>query len=157
MRGIQAAPPRFFFSCYTGEIMIDEAFEQLVREGILAVPEQFRKLMNNVEIVIEDKPTREQQKKLKLGKGYALYGLYEGIPRTARGAHYSLVLPDKITIFKNAILDEAARQSEGNGDYATTVSEIVRETVWHEIAHHFGYTEGRVREAERKRRRRKLD
>jgi predicted Zn-dependent protease with MMP-like domain len=117
-------------------------FEKLVNEGIGDIPRKFLDMIDNVGIVIEDDPTPEQVKKLKLRKNYFLFGLYEGIPRTMRWG-YADVLPDKITIFKNQI-EEAAQSEE-------EIRKIIEETVWHEIAHHFGMDEKEVREAEAKR------
>lgn len=119
-----------------------ERFEQLVNEGIKDIPQKFLDKLNNVGIVIEDNPTPEQLKKLKIRKNYFLFGLYEGIPKTRRWG-YSDVLPDKITIFKNPIEQSARTEEE--------IKKIVKETVWHEIAHHFGMDEKEVREAESRR------
>ena len=77
---------------------------------------------------------------MKLRSDMTLFGLYEGVPRTKRGSGYSFVLPDKITIFQKPI-EEAARDEEH-------LRRIVRDTVWHEFAHHFGIEEGRVRAIE---------
>lgn len=110
-----------------------ERFEQLVNEGVEEIPEKFLRLLDNVGIVIEDKPTRTP-----------LFGLYEGVPHTRRGPNYFGVLPDKITIFMQPILELAQNEEE--------VRKIVRDTVWHEIAHHFGFDEKEVRKAEKKRR-----
>ncbi|MDP2934609.1 MAG: metallopeptidase family protein [bacterium] len=118
-----------------------EKFEELVKEGIDAIPERFLEKLDNVDIVIEDEPNEEQIKKLKLSKHSRLLGLYEGIPQTKRG-YYSGALPDKITIFKKSI-EEIAFNDE-------RVKEIVKNTVWHEIAHHFGMDEERVRRAEKR-------
>lgn len=123
--------------------MSRQEFEQAVRQGIAAIPKKFLKQLDNVEIVIEDEPTPEQLTKLRIGRGSVLLGLYEGVPRTQRW-HYSLVLPDKITIFQRPI--EA--MSQGVSD----IKRIVRDTVWHEIAHHFGVDEKGVRALEIKRR-----
>ncbi len=117
-------------------------FEELVRQGIDAIPKKFLEKLDNVDIVIEDEPTEAQIKKLKLGINSKLFGLYEGIPQTKRG-YYSGVLPDKITIFQKPI-EEVALNDEH-------IKEMVKNTVWHEIAHHFGMDEERVRKAERKR------
>ncbi|MDP3043579.1 MAG: metallopeptidase family protein [bacterium] len=119
-------------------------FEEIVSEGIKAIPEKFLRKLNNVAIVIEDEPTPDQIKKLNIHKGWALFGLYEGIPQAIRGINYSAVLPDKITIFKKQIEGEARDKED--------VKEIVKNTIWHEIAHHFGMSEARVRQAEMKRR-----
>ena len=123
--------------------MEKEKFEQLVDEGIAAIPEKFLRLLNNVAVVVEEEPTPEQKKKLHIHDGITLFGLYEGIPQTVRGSGYSGVLPDKITIFLKPIVEEAQSEEE--------IREAVRNTVWHEIAHHFGFDEKRVRALERKR------
>lgn len=114
-------------------------FERLVEKGIKNIPEKFLQKLENVEIVIQEEPSLEQLKKLKMKKGVLLFGLYEGIPKTQRWG-YGQVLPDKITIFKNPI-EKAAKKKE-------EIKEIVEDTVWHEIAHHFGLNEKRVRKAE---------
>jgi len=116
-----------------------EKFEELVNEGIKAIPKGFLEKLDNVDIIVEETPTPEQLRKLKIRKGSFLFGLYEGVPQTKRWG-YGQVLPDKITIFKNSI--EKLAQSEKE------IKEIVKNTVWHEIAHHFGMDEKRVRQAE---------
>ena len=127
--------------------MVPEEFEQLVKEGIDAIDEKFLQKLKNVEIVIEDDPTPFQVEKLKL-RGALLFGLYEGIPQTKREG-YAQVLPDKITIFKNQI----ERVYFKPGD----IKKAVADTVWHEIAHHFGMTEHQVRKAEQNRKNKKRD
>jgi predicted Zn-dependent protease with MMP-like domain len=122
--------------------MTHEEFEQLVKEGIDAIDEKFLQRLKNVEIVIEDDPTPFQIEKLRL-RGALLFGLYEGIPQIKRQS-YGQVLPDKITIFKNQI--ERAFFSPED------IKRAVKNTVWHEIAHHFGMDEYQVRASERKRR-----
>ena len=119
-----------------------ERFEKLVEEGIKDIPQRFLDKLDNVGIVVEENPTPEQLKKLKIRKNYFLFGLYEGIPKTERWG-YGDVLPDKITIFKNHIEQSAQSEEE--------IKKIVKETVWHEIAHHFGMDEKEVREAESRR------
>ncbi len=118
-----------------------DKFEELVKQGIEAIPKRFLEKLDNVDIVIEDEPTEEQIEKLKLRKDVKLFGLYEGVPQIKRG-HYSWVLPDKITIFKNSIEEIAFSD--------TQIKEMVKKTVWHEIAHHFGMDEERVRRAEKR-------
>lgn len=121
--------------------MTQEEFEKLVSEGIDAIDEKFLQKLKNVEIVIEDDPTPQQLEKLN-ARGALLFGLYEGIPQTKR-EQYGQVLPDKITIFKNPI--ERVFQNPKD------IKRAVKDTVWHEIAHHFGMSEHQVRQAERKR------
>ena len=119
-------------------------FEKIVKEGIKAIPEKFLRKLENVAIIVEDEPTLAQKKKLNLHPSWTLFGLYEGVPQLERGANYSAVLPDKITIFQNPI--EALAGDEKD------IKEMVKNTVWHEIAHHFGMNEARVRQAEARRR-----
>jgi predicted Zn-dependent protease with MMP-like domain len=102
-------------------------FESLVRNALDALPEAFRTRLENVEIVIEDAPENEH-----------LLGHYHGVPLTHRGSSYSGYLPDKITIYRRP-LERRARTPE-------ELAEQVRVTVWHEIAHHFGISDERLRE-----------
>lgn len=121
----------------------DEEFAQLVEEGVAAIPQKFRKLVDNVGITVAAEPTLKQRERLRLKSGQTLYGLYEGIPQTVRGVGYGGVLPDKITIFKIPIQSSAHTRDE--------VRELVRKVVWHELAHHFGMDETRVRASEHRR------
>jgi len=116
-----------------------EEFEKLVEKGIKAIPEKFLEKLKNVDIVIEDDLTPYQAEKLKTKR--IILGLYEGIPQTKRG-RYAQVLPDKITIFKNSIEKIASSEAD--------IERIVKDTVWHEIAHHFGMNEYEVKRAENK-------
>jgi len=118
-------------------------FENLVNEGIKAIPKKFLEKLDNVDICIEDEPTPYQLGKLRARGGLIIFGLYEGVPQTKRG-HYGQVLPDKITIFKGPIEKIASSGEE--------VKEIVKNTVWHEIAHHFGMDEKKIREIESQKR-----
>jgi len=129
-----------------------EKFEELVRQGIDAIPKKFLEKLDNVNIVIEDEPTEAQIKKLKLGINSKLFGLYEGVPQTKRG-FYSGVMPDKITIFQKPIEEMALNAAHGEPRLRRDehVKEMVKNTVWHEIAHHFGMDEERVRKVEKKR------
>ncbi|MCX6712864.1 MAG: metallopeptidase family protein [Candidatus Vogelbacteria bacterium] len=118
--------------------MTHEAFEQLVEEGIAAIPERFLKMLKNVRIVVEDEPSPAQLAAGRVGRGYTLFGLYEGVPQPARNGSYNLMLPDKITIFRQPIENACATDDE--------IRAQVKETVWHEIAHHFGFDESAVAE-----------
>ena len=126
--------------------MNKKKFEELVNEGIEAIPKKFLEKLDNVDVVIEEEPTLYQLRKLRARGGFLIFGLYEGVPQTKRW-HYGQVLPDKITIFKKPIERVARSEDE--------IKEIVKNTVWHEIAHHFGIDEKRVREAELRKRNKK--
>lgn len=123
--------------------MVSKEFEKLVEAALTAIPEKFRTLMDNVAIVVEDRARPERGQEIGIRQNEVLLGLYQGVPQTQRGPHYSLVPPDKITIFQNTI-EEIGRTHEG-------IRELVKNTVWHEIAHHFGSDERRVRRAEKRR------
>ena len=86
--------------------------------------------LDNVEVLIEDDPPPEQRN---------LLGLYEGIPLTQRGMWYTNVLPDRITLFRRTI----RWASRGDPD---ELQRLVRDTVIHEIAHHFGISDERLDE-----------
>lgn len=120
-----------------------EVFEQFVKDGIAAIPEQFRKQLDNVSFQIEDIPNGEQRQKLQLRQGHTLFGLYEGVPLTRRGSAYYGVLPDTITIFRLP-MEHYARDLEH-------LRELVKNTIWHEVGHYFGMDEDQVRQAERNR------
>ena len=107
-------------------------FARLVRNALAELPEEFREKIRNLEIVIEDEPTPEQ-----CGPSDTLLGLYEGVPLTARGAQEPY-LPDRICIFRGPIERMSASPRRQ--------ARIVRDTVIHEIAHHFGISDRRLHE-----------
>jgi len=106
-------------------------FEKLVAEALESLPENIRKKMDNVEIVVEEGSPNGP-----------FLGLYQGVPKTSWGRGFGMTLPDKITIFHAPL--ERISQSE------TELKEVVKNVVWHEIAHHFGFSEKKVRELETK-------
>lgn len=122
------------------ERLTREAFEGLVQEGFLLLPETFRKRIRNVALLVEDEPSEEVRKREGLEAEETLLGLYQGIPATARGDTYGIgeTLPDTITLYKLPIEEEAG----GDPEKARTV---VAETIWHEYAHYFGMDEEEVR------------
>lgn len=116
--------------------MDEERFKQLVSEALDSLPKEFAEKMNNVSVTIDDVPTDYQLRKAKIAPNMLLFGLYEGVPQTKRGVYYSSI-PDKITIFKNAILRVCSTEEE--------IRAQVRSTVIHEIGHHFGLSEEDLR------------
>jgi predicted Zn-dependent protease with MMP-like domain len=107
-------------------------FERLVERVVAMLPPGIMPLVNNVEIVIEDEPARDQLS----DESEELFGLYQGTPQTERGVSYGMTLPDKITIFRGPI----ERASESRAELAYQI----RVTIIHEIAHHFGIDEQRI-------------
>lgn len=117
--------------------MTDSEFELLVKDALDGLSPEFQTVLKNVDIVIEEEPTPFQRRKMHLRPWTRLFGLYEGVPQTNRG-NYNLVLPDKITIFKNTI-------EESYPDDHDALREQVRRTVLHEIGHHLGMDDKELR------------
>jgi len=104
-----------------------ERFEAMVREALDGVPVELGKLMSNVAVIVE----HDQGP-------VGLLGLYHGIPLTRRTTSYAGVLPDRITIYRRAMCAICRSDEE--------VVEQVRRTVIHEVGHHFGIGDARLRE-----------
>jgi predicted Zn-dependent protease with MMP-like domain len=104
-----------------------ERFEDMVAEALDGLPPELGQLMSNVAITVEHQPGPP-----------ALLGLYHGIPLTRRTTSYAGVLPDRITIYRVAICAVCRTDRE--------VVEQVRRTVVHEVGHHFGIDDARLRE-----------
>ena len=106
-------------------------FEELVDEALEGIPEEFLSRIDNLVVLVEDRPSVEQD---PLGEG--LLGLYEGISLAERGIDYFGVMPDQITIFREPHLDLGLNRTE--------LVEEIRKTVLHEIAHHLGIDDDRL-------------
>ena len=109
--------------------LTEDRFAQLVEEAVASLPEWVRGTLDNVEIFIDDEPP----------DGRPLLGLYEGVPLASRGNHYSGALPDRITLFAGPIQREA-------GNDEARLRAVIRHTVAHEVAHHFGIDDRRLLE-----------
>jgi predicted Zn-dependent protease with MMP-like domain len=94
--------------------------------------------MQNVAVTVADWPSPDELRRSRLGHGGQLFGLYEGVPLTRRGKHYNLVPPDRIIIFRGPL--------QGVFRSPDALRQQIRRTVVHEIAHHFGLSEARIRE-----------
>ncbi|HEV2451667.1 MAG TPA: metallopeptidase family protein [Streptosporangiaceae bacterium] len=104
-----------------------DRFEEMVAVALDGLPEEFGRLMTNIAVTVEH------------GWGPpGLLGLYQGVPLTSRTTHYGGVLPDRITIYRRAICAICNTEEE--------VGEQVRRTVIHEVGHHFGIDDDRLRE-----------
>jgi predicted Zn-dependent protease with MMP-like domain len=113
-------------------------FEQLVRKAIDDLPDEFHERLENIDIVIADRPNRHQLASLGKKHNETLLGLYEGVPLTRRSHGYGMVTPDKITIFQGPI--ESVCRSD-----VQIIAEVKR-VVLHEIAHHFGIDDDRLKQ-----------
>ena len=104
-----------------------ERFEQLVADALDGIPPELGRLMDNLAVFIADR-----------SRQLGLLGRYEGLPLTKRGISYTGLMPDRITIFREAICAICATEA--------AVVEQVRITVVHEVAHHFGISDRRLHE-----------
>jgi predicted Zn-dependent protease with MMP-like domain len=108
-------------------------FARLVREALADLPPAFSRHLDNVAVLIADRPSPAKLSALGLGPDETLFGLYEGTPLGDRGTGYHLALPDRITIYRLPILEAC-----------TTTDEMKREirlTVMHELGHYFGLSD----------------
>ena len=112
-------------------------FEKLVRQALEEIPGEIRDRLDNVDLVVEDWPSREQLMGSGIEEGHYLLGLYEGVPLGDR-YDYGMVLPDKITLFQGSIEAVCSDDEE--------LVKEVRDTVVHEVAHHFGIDDHRLDE-----------
>jgi predicted Zn-dependent protease with MMP-like domain len=124
--------------------MSKEEFEKLVADAFHRLSENVKNKVSNVAFFVEDDARNRRGKEQVIKYEGTLLGLYEGIPRSVRGENYFNVLPDKITIFQHPI------ENICGGDYQR-IKELVYEVVWHEVGHHFGFSERGIRELEKKR------
>ena len=110
----------------------DVDFEEAVTEALDSLPVDLRGFMSNVELVVENEPP----------SGLPLLGLYQGVPLTRRTSFYAGVPPDKITIYQGPLERLYGRDPE-------RMRKEIRRVVLHEIAHHFGISDERLRELDR--------
>ena len=103
--------------------MSSRRFDELVAEALDTIPPELTRAMDNVVVLVDDRHPDDP----------ALLGLYEGVALTERTSEYGGVLPDRITIYREAILDVCRDEDE--------VVDEVAVTVVHEVAHHFGIDE----------------
>jgi predicted Zn-dependent protease with MMP-like domain len=119
------------------KLMAGTTFADLVAEVLDNLPPVFARYLETVEIVVAPRPSREQRRALGLRPWQTIYGLYEGIPLTEQQSG-DMILPATITIFQEPL----------ERDFRTRAAlrAQIRRTVLHEIAHHFGISDERLRE-----------
>ncbi len=118
--------------------MSTDLFEDLVADALAALPAQFAALLDNVVVVVEDWPDSATLRSVGASSPYALLGFYHGVPQPGRTSHYGMVTPDKISIYRRPIEAQCRTIEE--------LQTLVRRVVFHEIAHHFGIGDDRLRE-----------
>jgi len=118
--------------------METEQFEELVAQVVNELPEFFQARLDNVDVIVEEFPDRHTMRLARVRSPYDLLGFYHGVPLTARTTNYGLVPPDKISIYRRPIEIQCRSDEE--------LREMIRRVVLHEIAHHFGISDNRLRE-----------
>lgn len=119
--------------------MLSSEFRKLVEEAIDSLPEDILRHLKNVEVLVEWTALPEQRRRVGLRAWEDLFGLYEGVPLTARGVTSGEpIMPDRIIIFQRPI-ERRYRTPE-------RIRDAIRRTLMHEIAHHFGISDQRLRE-----------
>ena len=111
--------------------MTQKEFEKIVQGALDSLPKVFKEKLQNIDVMIEYRPARGERK--------GLLGLYEGVPLEKRTGGYSFVMHDRITLFKRNI----EKECEAGGK---DIEREVRHTLAHEIAHHFGISDDRMRD-----------
>lgn len=116
-------------------------FDDCLKQAIAALPDAIRRHLDDVVILVENRPKGRRRG--------LLLGLYQGIPATAWGKGFASEPPDTITLYKENI-EQAANSPDD-------VPHVIRETLYHEIAHHFGYDHDHIRVMEKRWRRKRVD
>jgi predicted Zn-dependent protease with MMP-like domain len=118
--------------------METELFEELVAQVVSELPEFFQERLDNVDVIVEEFPDRHTMRLARVRSPYDLLGFYHGVPLTERTTNYGLVAPDKISIYRRPIEIQCRSDEE--------LREMIRRVVLHEIAHHFGISDNRLRD-----------
>ncbi|GAB4361413.1 MAG: metallopeptidase family protein [Deltaproteobacteria bacterium] len=108
-------------------------FERILRDAIDALPEDFRKALDNVAIVVEERPPAWLLEEMGIPPGETLYGIYHGTPLPERSVQDSGTLPDRISIYRLPLEEDFPDPAER--------AEEIRITLLHEIGHYFGMSE----------------
>jgi predicted Zn-dependent protease with MMP-like domain len=119
--------------------LTEERFLELVDEALAEVPAEFASYLDNVEVAVEQYPSLELLRSMKLPATHTLLGVYRGVPFTKRGKSWSPLFPDQIIIFQKPI------EMVCRGDEARIIRQVGK-TVVHEIGHFFGIPDKRLRE-----------
>ena len=115
-------------------------FEALVERALRRLPRPFRERLANIAVVVEDWPDDETLADMGIEPPDTLYGLYRGVDLPRRDSSYGNVLPDTITIYQGPIEEDCRDPDE--------MTELVRDTVVHEIGHYFGLDDATMHQIE---------
>ena len=122
--------------------LTQKQFEGLINRAYERLPKWVKDKVKNVAILTAPVADEDTMLAMDLKTEMDLLGLYQGLPLTARDHGVGVEFPDTITLYKFPIEDEAARSGK-------SVADVIFETLWHEIAHHFGLDEEAVEKREK--------
>jgi predicted Zn-dependent protease with MMP-like domain len=128
--------PSFLFMKLT-----PKEFEEAIVAALKRLPKFIKEKMENVDVVVESRASREVLNEMGLSSPSELLGLYQGVPLDRRGFYYGNVLPDKITLFQIPIESICKTKEE--------IREKIREVVIHEVGHYFGLDDEKLRQLEK--------
>ena len=114
-----------------------DAFERLATEALASLPDTLTQHIRNVGVVIADWPDTDLLEQMCIPADQTILGLYQGLPITERSDNEALLPPDVITLFRGPL------EALAGGDMDVLAREV-RQTVLHEIAHHFGIDDDRL-------------
>lgn len=112
-----------------------DVFKDVVEEALDGLPDEFKKSIDNVEVVIEDHAPADIQRS---HPNSLILGLYQGVPLEHRGNYYAGALPDKISIYREAIVSTSSSRED--------MIDNIRRTLLHEIGHYYGISDKKLRE-----------
>jgi predicted Zn-dependent protease with MMP-like domain len=122
--------------------MKKEKFEKLVEEALLELPKEFKKLIENLVVIVEEEAPPEVYRQTGAHPLSRILGTYQGVPFKHRGPYYGNILPDRITIYQKPIEEICSTEEK--------IKEQVQKTVLHEFWHYFGRTDKEIEELEKK-------
>lgn len=131
--------------------MEESAFKALALTEWEAMPAKFKERVKNVALLVEDEPDEETRREEGLEGEETLLGLYRGVPNTERGSEYGIAgtLPDTITLYRLPLIKEAEDiEKERSVSNEEALRLAVRETIWHEVGHYFGFDEHHINHRE---------
>jgi predicted Zn-dependent protease with MMP-like domain len=113
--------------------LANDEFDRLVEQALESLPPAFARRMENVIVEVQALPGRALLRSMGVKPGQTLLGCYHGVPLTRKSVESACELPERILIFKDPIEAVCRTREE--------IVEQVRQTVLHEIGHHFGMDE----------------
>lgn len=121
-----------------------ERFDALLEEALEAMPEHIHALIDEVPLIVDDRPTERMLRELGMGPDETLCGLHSGVPLTERSVEHSGTMPNEIRIFREGIIETAGGWDQEEAD--DWVYDEIWVTILHELGHQFGLDEEDLRE-----------